>query len=138
MPWWLAWLWPKPAYTFRRPRLRTRSLWRRPFVWLRRRLRYFRLTLRQHILARLSRYQHRAYRWRKQLAALLSVKYGLAPGGLAVLLEDDRQFVHLAQRFLAEHHVPAALPPYDVEGRYLFTSPAKIEKLAATLLRAVG
>jgi uncharacterized protein (DUF58 family) len=25
MPWWLAWLWPKPAYTFRRPKMRARS-----------------------------------------------------------------------------------------------------------------
>ena len=43
MPWWLAWLWPKPAYTFPRPKLRARSLWRRPGVWLLRRLRYFQL-----------------------------------------------------------------------------------------------
>jgi hypothetical protein len=77
-------------------------------------------------------------RWRKRVAALLSVRYGLAPGGLAVLMEDDQRFSLLAQRFLAEHHVPYPLPYYDRRGRYLFTSAGKAEVLAGALLRAVG
>ena len=74
---------------------------------------------------------------RKQLAALLSVRYGLAPGGLALLLEDDERCVVCLQRFLAEHHVPYELPFYDDEGWYLFAAPGKTEVLADALLRAV-
>jgi uncharacterized protein (DUF58 family) len=77
-------------------------------------------------------------RWRKQLAALLSEKYGLAPGGLGTLLEDDEAFVSCLQRFLAEHQVPYPLPLYDRRGRYLFASPGKVGVLAKALLRAVG
>jgi uncharacterized protein (DUF58 family) len=82
--------------------------------------------------------KRRAYRWRKQLAAVLSVRYGLAPGGLAMLLEDDRQFAGCAQRFLVDHHVPVPVPLYDRHGQYLFASPGKIDVLAQLLLRAVG
>ncbi|HEV3260483.1 MAG TPA: DUF58 domain-containing protein [Gemmataceae bacterium] len=80
----------------------------------------------------------RRYQWRKRLAALLSVQYGLAPGGLAVLMEDDEQFYRHVQRFLADHHVPYSLPFYDRRGRYLFAAPGKVDVLAGTLLRAVG
>ncbi len=76
--------------------------------------------------------------WRKRLAALFSVRYGLAPGGLAALLEDDDQFALLTQRFLAEHHVPYRLPLYDAAGNYLFAAPEKVSVLAGALLRAVG
>jgi uncharacterized protein (DUF58 family) len=82
--------------------------------------------------------QRRLYRWRKQLAALLSVRYGLAPAGLGALLEDQEQFSTYLQRFLAEHHVPYALPLYDRRGGYLFASPAKVDVLAKALLNAVG
>lgn len=82
--------------------------------------------------------RRRMYRWRKQLAALLSVRYGLAPGGLGLLLEDDRQFARYLQRFLAGHRVPLPLPLYDAHGRYLFASPGKVDVLAGALLRAVG
>jgi len=77
-------------------------------------------------------------RYRKQVAALLSARYGLAPGGLSVLLEDDDAFALLAQRFLGEHHVPYTLPLYDRDGRYLFAAPGKVAVLASALLRAVG
>ena len=102
---------------------------------MRRRLRYLRLAVRQTLLARLSPRVRRLYRWRKQLAAVLSVRYGLAPGGLALLLEDDERCAHYLQRFLAEHQVPYTLPYYDQQGRYLFASPAKVEVLASALLR---
>jgi uncharacterized protein (DUF58 family) len=82
--------------------------------------------------------RRREYCWRKQLAALLSHRHGLEPGGLATLLEDDRLFAIHLQRFLAEHHVPMPLPLYDAEGRYLFAAPGKVAVLADTLLRAVG
>ena len=138
MPWWLAWLSPQPAYTVPRPPLMARSLWKRPWVWLRRRLRYLRLALRQTVIARVSPHYRRHYRWRKQLAAILSVRYGLAPGGLALLLEDDRLCVRYLQRFLAEHQVPAPVPLFDAQGRYLFASPEKLATLSRALLRAVA
>jgi uncharacterized protein (DUF58 family) len=75
---------------------------------------------------------------RKRLAALLSVRYGLAPGGLEALLEDDRQFALALQRFLAEHRVPYALPLYDDRGRYLFRAPGKVEVLARAVLDGIG
>lgn len=81
--------------------------------------------------------RRRFYRWRKQLAAILSVRHGLLPGGLGMLLEDDEQFAVHCQRFLAEHQVPYELPLYDRHGRYLFAAPEKIEVLAGALLRAV-
>lgn len=82
--------------------------------------------------------ERRLARWRKQLAALVSARYGLAPGGLALLLEDDEQCSLYLQRFLAEHQVPHALPLYDAEGRYLFAAPDKVGVLARALLAAVG
>src|SRR5262249_5777486 len=65
MPWWLPWLKPQAAYTVPRPPLVARSLWTRPWVWLRRRLRYLHLILRQAVIARLSPHYRRHYRWRK-------------------------------------------------------------------------
>jgi len=82
--------------------------------------------------------QRRLLRWRKQLAALLSVRRGLAPGGLGLLLEDDDLFSLHLQRFLGEHHVPCALPLFDRKGHYLFAAPAKVEVLALQLTRAVA
>jgi uncharacterized protein (DUF58 family) len=80
----------------------------------------------------------RLARWRKQLAAIVSARYGLAPGGVALLLEDDEQYTLYLQRFLAEHQVPYALPLYDAEGRYLFAAPDKVGVLARALVGAVG
>jgi uncharacterized protein (DUF58 family) len=80
----------------------------------------------------------RLTRWRKRLAALLAARYRLAPGGLALLLDNDEQLATYLQRFLAEHRVPYALPLYDEKGRYRFASPEKIGVLATALLRAIG
>jgi uncharacterized protein (DUF58 family) len=137
-PWWLPWLAPQPAYTLRRPRWRPRSFFGLLWLLLRRGLRALRLDLRQALLARLSARRRAQYRWRKQLAAVLSVRYGLAPGGLGLLLEDDRQCSLYLQRLLAEHQVPYPLPFYDSEGRFLFAAAAKAPVLASALLRAVG
>jgi uncharacterized protein (DUF58 family) len=82
--------------------------------------------------------KRRRDRWRKQLAAIVSARYGLAPGGLAALLEDDEAFSLLMQRFLNEHQVPFTLPLYSPEGRYLFAAPDKVSVLADALVRAVG
>jgi uncharacterized protein (DUF58 family) len=82
--------------------------------------------------------RRRLDRWRKQLAAILSVRYGLAPGGLTTFLEDDDTFSLYLQRFLSEHQVPYALPLYDWHGRYLFAAPRKVPVLAEALVRAVG
>jgi uncharacterized protein (DUF58 family) len=82
--------------------------------------------------------QRRWLRWRKRLTALLAVRYELAPGGLALLLENDDLFGQHLQRFLADHHVPYPLSLYDPQGRYLFAAPDKVEVLAGALLRAIG
>jgi uncharacterized protein (DUF58 family) len=82
--------------------------------------------------------RRRLSRWRKRLAALLSVQQRLAPGGLGILLEDDERLALALQRFLAEHHVPYSLPLYDRQGRYVFAAPGKVEALAQALLRAIS
>src|SRR5262249_56847672 len=80
----------------------------------------------------------RIHTWRKRLAALLAVRYGPVPGGLAALLEDDDQFSLVLQRFLGEHRVPYTLPLYDGQGRYQFAAAGKIPVLANALVQAVG
>ena len=80
---------------------------------------------------------HREYRWRKQIAAILAVRYALGPGGLAMLLEDDQRCADLVQRFLAEHHVPYPFPLYDERGDYLFAAPQKPKVLADALLERI-
>ncbi len=80
---------------------------------------------------------HREYRCRKELAAILAVRYELGPGGLALLLEDDERCVEYLQRFLAEHQVAYPYPLYDDEGRYVFAAPAKAQVLAGAILKAV-
>jgi uncharacterized protein (DUF58 family) len=82
--------------------------------------------------------RRRLLKWRKSLSALLSVRYGLAPGGLALLLEDDEQYTLHVQRFLAEHQIPFPVPLYDSQGRYLFAAPGKIDVLTKALLQAVA
>ncbi len=80
-------------------------------------------------------HKRRRLQWRKRLAAVLSVKYNLAPGGLAMLLEDDDRFGYYVQRFLADHHIPYPAPLYDRQGRYLFAAPGKAGILSSALLR---
>jgi hypothetical protein len=80
----------------------------------------------------------RLARLRKRLASLVAVRHRLAPGGLATLLDDDERLAVHVQQFLADHHVPYALPLYDESGRYRFASPQKIDVLATALLKAVG
>jgi uncharacterized protein (DUF58 family) len=138
MPAWLPWLFPPSAWTTRFPPLRARSICSRPVIRLRRYLRLRRRAMRQFFWSRFSPAEHRAQRRRKQMAALLSARYSLGPGGLAALLEDDAALGRHLQRFLAEHQVPAPVAWYDDEGRYLFASPAKIDVLARAFLRAVG
>ena len=76
--------------------------------------------------------------WRKGLAALFSARYGLGPGGVGLLLEDDDRCSRYLQRFLSEHQVPYELPLYDRDGAYLFAAPAKVKILAESLVRAIG
>jgi hypothetical protein len=80
----------------------------------------------------------RRARWRKRLAALLSARHGLAPGGLAALLEDDDAFSREMQRFLSDHRVPYALPFHDPSGRYLHAAPEKVAVLARALTTTVA
>jgi uncharacterized protein (DUF58 family) len=80
----------------------------------------------------------REARRRKRLSALLSVRYGLAPGGVSALLEDDDSYALLVQRFLNEHQVPFTVPLYDESGRYLAAGPGKVGVLGRALVRAVG
>jgi uncharacterized protein (DUF58 family) len=81
--------------------------------------------------------RRRAQRWRKHLAALFSVRYGLAPGGLSVLCEDDGRFADYLERFLSEHRVPVPLPE-DTDGETITVTPDKVRILAEALMRAVS
>jgi hypothetical protein len=138
MPWWLSWWAPQPAYTIPRPAIVARSRWTLPWAWLRQLLRHAYYTFEQALAAPLSPRYRRHYRGRKHLAAILSVRYGLAPGGLAALLEDDDLCSQYLQRFLNDHQVSFPLPLYDIKGRYLFSSPEKAEVLTKAFLRAVA
>ena len=87
--------------------------------------------------SRFSPAYHREYRWRKELSALMAVRYGLGPGGLAQLLEDDERCGHFLQRFLAEHQVAYPISLYDEDGQYHFAAPEKPKVLADALLKAI-
>ncbi len=75
-------------------------------------------------------------RYRKQVAALLSVRYGLAPGGLSLLLEDDDAFALLTQllprRTTCRPATPSP-PTTTSDGRYL-SPPGKVAVLASALV----
>jgi uncharacterized protein (DUF58 family) len=159
-PWWLPWIFPQPLYSRRRKRwvdyveVGHRYYWlglaaslgysfylyfvgqTQAFVFLL--LSSLVITLAFLVYLDATFKGHRRVRWRKRLAAILSIQYGLAPGGLALLLEDDEQFSLYLQRFLADHHVPYSLPLYDESGQYLFAAPEKIQVLSKALLRTVG
>jgi hypothetical protein len=86
---------------------------------------------------RFAPWYHREYRWRKELAAILAVRYELGPGGLAMLLEDDQRCAEYLQRFLSDHHVAFPFSLYDHQGRYTFAAPEKAKVLADALLKAI-
>jgi uncharacterized protein (DUF58 family) len=111
VPWWLPWWSPQPSSTIPPGAPRDGS--------------------------RFSASYRRAYRWRKQLAAILSVRYQLGPGGLALLLENDERCVDCLQRFLAEHQVPNPTSLYDENGDYRFAAPGKPQVLADALLKRI-
>jgi hypothetical protein len=138
VPFWLPFWAPQPAYTLRRPRFDRPSFLADPLFRLRQALAHGYRTLNQMLAAPLAARYRQRYRWRKQLSALFSIRYGMAPGGLAALLEDDELFSHYAQQFLAEHQVPYPLPWYDSQGRYLFAAPAKLKVLSEAFLHAVA
>jgi hypothetical protein len=134
-PFWLPFWSPQPWYTVPGPRWKARWWWAWPIVRTARLLLSVRLGTLLGNLVRVVAPQQ--YRWRKQVAAVLSVHYQLGPGGLALLLEDDQQCGLYVQRFLVEHQVPCPLPYYDAQGRYLFGAPGKIDVLASALTHAV-
>ena len=87
--------------------------------------------------SRFSPFYHRLYRWRKELCAIMAVRYGLGAGGLARLLEDDERCVVYLQRFLAEHQVAYPFSFYNERGDYLFAAPGKPKVLADALIQSV-
>lgn len=109
-PWWLPWWSPQPGWTI--PCGAPRG-------------------------SRFSPSYRRAYRQRKQLAAILAVRYDLGAGGLGLLLEDDERCANYLQRFLAEHQVAYPFSLYDERGQYLFAAPTKPQVLADALLRRI-
>ena len=136
MPWWLPFWAPPPYYTVPQPPAPRRGLW----GWL---------TWVPREIGRRARHQmetspfwrsfHRGYRWRKQLVAILSVRYNLGPGGPRCcwrMINACGRYI--VQRFLAEHQVTHPYPLYDQTGRYLFRSPEKLGVLADVLLATVA
>jgi uncharacterized protein (DUF58 family) len=143
MPWWLPYWAPQPLSTVPQPPLPPAA---RGALsgWLLRRLIGAGRWLRHQFWPRFPLWTRplrpaypRWYHWRKQLSAILAVHYNLGPGGLGLLLEDDLACGRFLQRFLAEHQVAHPYPLYDQEGRYLFRSPEKLDRLADALLAAV-
>lgn len=137
-PWWLPFWAPQPAATIPMRPLKARYWWQVPRVWLQRWCRNLVVNIRQALLGRFHWRERQRYRWRKQLAAVLSILHDLGPGGVGLLLEDDDRFSLEMQHFLAEHQVPYTLPLFGRAGEYLFAAPGKVEVLARALTRAVG
>jgi uncharacterized protein (DUF58 family) len=161
MPWWLTWFLVFPGYSRRVRSLAESLYYRKRLLWflssalvtlffcllpprtvalllLLAALPTLVPALGYAFILMLNRRRLRLMGYRKRLASVLSVRYGLAPGGLEALLEDDDAFSLLVQRYLAEHRVPYSLPLYDARGRYRFAAPQKVGVLAEALLRAVG
>jgi uncharacterized protein (DUF58 family) len=161
VPWWFTWLLSFPGFQRRSRRLFERLYHRKRLVWvvisLATTLAVCLLPPKAAILLlaalgaptllpligyllvlSFNRRRQRLAVWRKRLAALLSVRYGLAPGGVELLMEDDDVFSLLMQRFLNDHRVPYTLPLYDAHGRYRFAAPEKVPVLAKALREAVG
>ncbi len=110
-PWWLPFWSPQPKWTIPPGAPRVRG--------------------------RFSPAYHREYRQRKQLSAILAVRYNLGEGGLALLLENDERSIHYLQRFLVEHQIAFPFTHFDADGRYLLSSPSKAKVLAKALLRNI-
>jgi hypothetical protein len=134
-PWWLAWWAPRPAYLRHLTKPSAGRL--RILHWLVRTLLLGPIGFLLNLPERLSRPARRRYRQRKQLAAILAVRYDLGPGGLAHLLEDDEACRDCLMRFLTEHQVPAPVNLYDETGRYAFASPGKVDVLAHALMGSI-
>jgi uncharacterized protein (DUF58 family) len=137
-PIWLPMWSPQPNWSIPKPPLLVRGWWDWPRVLVTRWFRNSFLALGQWRRSRLSPLYHRQYRWRKQLAAILSVLHELGPRGLTWLLEDDEACSHHLQRFLADHQAPYPQPLYDAQGNYLFGSSGKISVLADALVAAIA
>jgi hypothetical protein len=82
--------------------------------------------------------RRRLTRSRKKMAALLSRRYELGPGGVELLMQNDQEMGTYLERFLHDHNVPHTPVLYDDHGKYLFRSPQKVQTLAAALLRSIG
>jgi uncharacterized protein (DUF58 family) len=89
------------------------------------------------IILMISGRQRQLSRWRKQMAALLAVRYDLGDGAVAAMLEDEDLMGLMLQRFLNEHQVPFRVPLYDEKGRYLHAAPDKIKVLTAALQESI-
>ena len=135
-PMWLPVWSPQPWYTLP-PRFGSnQSKWAWPFIQLARVFlaRLHPRTLFGNFLGLLSPH---AYRWRKQVAAALSVKCDLGPGGLALLLEDDRLCGRYIQRFLSLHQIPCPLPFYDAAANICSRLPPRSASWPELLMHAV-
>jgi uncharacterized protein (DUF58 family) len=114
-PVWLPWFAPQPVYITRPNGGVRRSVWQR--------LRNFN-----------SANARRRYAWRKRLAALVTAKYALPPGSLALMIDDNSACAWRLQCLLAEHRVP-----FDVSRTDDLDNDAPvIEQQARTLTRAVS
>ena len=82
--------------------------------------------------------RRRLMRYRKKLAALFARRYDLGPGGLELLMQDDGRFGEHLERFLNDHHIPHTPTLFDQRGRFLYSSPEKVDVLASALLRSIG
>lgn len=113
-PAWLPWLAPRPGYKTGQPGDALQSWGRRL----------------RHINSPAER---RRYGWRKRLAALITAKYALPPGSLALMLDDDAACAAQLQRFLAEHRIPFDMPR---PARPMEVKPLELQ--ARSLIRAVS
>ena len=144
-PFWLPWWAPQPGYTRDFPLEPKVKSGPGAWSWLRRQWRRFANRRRSFLYdlligvqRRLSPFERRKYRWRKQLAAILAVRHDLGPAGLARLAEDDALCRMHLQRFLAEHQVAFPVPLYDLQGRYLLAAREKVDVFVRSLLACVA
>ena len=137
-PAWLPFWAPQPGYTQEIPGRPAGSPLRMPWSWLSYGGRRTLYAVREFLLGRISPRKRRHYRWRKLLSAILAQRFGMGPGGLSLLMEDDSFCRQYVQRFLCEHQVAFPVPLYDSQGKYLLAAPEKIDRLAQALLASVA